>query len=161
MRLSRNEHGFTLTELMVVVIIIGILAAIAVPAMSSQQNKAKTKRTVSELKSMKTIIDIYMADSVINAGGYAPKSADTTNAGDIKKVLSDGGFNTANTDPWGTKYHYQAHKNGTGTTYYLYSYGPDKTANTPDDISVTESANPRENIAVTAASDPAVDHDLE
>ncbi|MCL6559950.1 MAG: hypothetical protein K6U74_14385, partial [Firmicutes bacterium] len=56
----------------VVVIIIGILAAIAIPTMTSQQNKAKTKKAVAELKSMKTIIDTYIADSVNNPGGKSP-----------------------------------------------------------------------------------------
>lgn len=161
MRLSKDEQGFTLIELMVVVIIIGILAAIAVPTMNSQLNKAKTKKAVSELKSMKTVVDTYMADGANNVNGYAPKSADTTNAGDIKRVLSDGGISAANTDPWGIKYHYQAHKNGTDTKYVLYSYGPDKIANTSDDISVTESSNPRETTAIAAAEDPMTDHDLE
>ncbi|MFA4884608.1 MAG: prepilin-type N-terminal cleavage/methylation domain-containing protein [Desulfotomaculaceae bacterium] len=150
MKLTRNERGFTLIELMVVLIIIGILAAIAIPVMSKQTDKAKVKRAVGELKSMKTIVDIYMNDTGVNITGVAPlATADATNG--IKAVLQINGVTDAGLiDPWGNGYVY-ARGVSPFKTYTLFSTGSDATV-TEDEIKVTETLNPTEKSTVARAA---------
>mgnify|MGYP003765613925 FL=1 len=141
-KIARNEKGFTLIELMVVLIIIGILAAIAIPVMSKQTDKAKVKRAVSELKAMKTIVDIYMADTGVNATGATP-TADDNDVTGIKAVLKAGGV-TVFEDPWGNPYYYtrdDADANTDGIRYIIFSEG---SSADNDSIIVTNLANPEE-----------------
>src|SRR6056297_3183445 len=83
-----KSGGFTLIEVCVVVAIIGILAAIAIPSMFHYIHKARVTRTIAEMKSIEQSLINY---SLFN--GQFPESLDAVGCGDL-------------TDCWGNPYQY-------------------------------------------------------
>jgi len=61
--LRKNQKGFTLIELMVVVVIIGILVGIALPQFTVAHEKAKVKRAMAEIKNFKTVAMVIYAEN--------------------------------------------------------------------------------------------------
>ncbi|MBY6225802.1 pilin [Ferrimonas balearica] len=57
-RQVRKQQGFTLIELMIVVAIVGILAAIALPAYQNYTNKAKFSEVIAATGSLKTAVEV-------------------------------------------------------------------------------------------------------
>ena len=58
----RNQKGFTLIELMIVIAIIGILAAIAIPQFSAYRAKSYNSAALSDARNLKTDFEAYYAE---------------------------------------------------------------------------------------------------
>src|SRR5215218_3617843 len=78
-----SQSGFTLVELLVVMLILGLLAAIAIPAFFNQRIKAQDAEAKSTVKTAQTALETYATD---NNGSYA--GADRSKLKTIEPTLS-------------------------------------------------------------------------
>ena len=83
-RRCREESGFTLVELLVVMLIIGLLAAIAIPSFFNQRDKARDADAKTLVRTAQTALETYAID---NNGNYAGVTVDALQA--IEPVLED------------------------------------------------------------------------
>lgn len=85
MTVERQESGFTLLELMIVVSIIGILATFAVPSYRQSVVKAREAVLQQDLATMRDVLDQYRADR----GKYPPSLKEIVTAGYLRAVPVD------------------------------------------------------------------------
>jgi type II secretion system protein G len=80
----RNQKGFTLMELMIVIVIIGVLAAVGVPAYKGYTDRAKKAACDAQIKTVKTAVGMYYADE-----GEYPDGLTATNLGEYIENITD------------------------------------------------------------------------
>lgn len=95
--MNTMQKGFTLIELMIVVAIIGILAAIAIPAYQNYTAKAQAAEAVNLLGGLKTsVMDIAGSSSLQSACSAAAQIDDVTTTPLVNEYVPAGALNPAN-----------------------------------------------------------------
>jgi general secretion pathway protein G len=123
-----NRSGFTLIEIMVVIVILAMLAAIVGPKLMGRTDDAKVTDAQVQIKNIETALKLYKLDN----GSY-PSTEQGLGAlvtkptvGVIPKSYKDGGYLESKKmpkDPWGNDYLYVSP--GEHGDYDLFSYGAD------------------------------------
>jgi type IV pilus assembly protein PilA len=91
---GEDESGFTLVELLVVMLILGILAAIAVPSFFSQRDKARDADSKAAVRTAETAMETYATE---NDGSYAGAAVDGSDLVAIEETLSGENITVAST----------------------------------------------------------------
>jgi prepilin-type N-terminal cleavage/methylation domain-containing protein len=95
---TQNRRGFTLVELMIVIAIIALLAAIATPNFLRARKRAQASRLINDLRALDHAIEQYALDTN-RPGGFHPQFAD------LKTYLkTDSLLYSTGTDLYGTPY---------------------------------------------------------
>ena len=133
MQRSKNQKGFTLIELMLVVVILGVLATMAVVKFGGRAKEAKIQTAKGEIAgAYGTALQLYEIDC-----GKYPSSEEGLTALKTSSVkgwkgpyIKSKSFN----DPWGNAYQYKCPGSHNTDDYDLYSFGPDGQEGGGDDI---------------------------
>ena len=131
----RGEAGFTLVELLLVLVILGILAAIVVPKFSGRTEQAQITAAVTQISSFKTALDAFEVDT----GSY-PKGEDGLQQlivapPDVTGWRGPYLPSDIPKDPWQHPYVYEYPGRINTSGFDIISMGPDGQPGTADDIS--------------------------
>lgn len=123
----RMRRGFSLMEILLVLVILSVVAGAVGFAIFAQQDRAYANFTKTEIATMKSALQTYRLNSgsypsQLNALWERPSDAASSWSQTLDKAIVN--------DPWGQSYTYQLK----GESFEIRSNGPDKQPNTEDDI---------------------------
>ena len=122
--MNKTMSGFTLIEILIVVVILGILGAVVGPNILSRPDTARIQAAQTDLRALSQTLEIYRLDnfqypsseqgleSLVDKPSGFPEPKNWNPEGYLKKLP---------TDPWGSPYLYEK----TGSSYSLISLGAD------------------------------------
>ena len=133
-RAKQNLRAFTLIELMLVIVILAILAAIVVPKFSGSTERARVSAAQTQISNFGTALDAFEVDIGHYPKGRSglqdlmqqPRDAQNWHGPYLKDALP--------LDPWNNAYVYECPGKHNPSGYDLMSNGPDGRAGTEDDI---------------------------
>ena len=125
--MKHTAAGFTLIEVMVVVVILGILAAVVVPRVMDRPDQARITKVKSDVRALESALNLYRLDNfnypTTEQGLIAlvtmPSGTDAP-----RNYRSGGYIDRLQQDPWGNDYQY-LRPGRDGRDYDLYSLGAD------------------------------------
>ena len=130
---KRRATGFTLIEVMVVVVILGILAAIVVPRIMDRPDEARITKARQDIRALEAALNLYRLDN------YSYPTTDQGLEALAQKPVpepprwKEGGYiDRLPMDPWQNPYQYLSP--GTQSAIDIYSMGPDGQSGSDDDI---------------------------
>jgi general secretion pathway protein G len=133
----KRQQGFTLLEIMVVVVIMGMLSAIVATNVMGSKEQASIEKASMDIKALDNALDMYKLDN--NRFPTTEQGLDAlvnkpTSSPEPKSYRKDGYIKDLPQDPWGNDYMYINPGTHNSSRYDLYSLGPDGEDGTDDDI---------------------------
>lgn len=133
----RRKNAFTLLELMLVVVIIGLLAAIVAPALVGRSKEAKVQAVKAQIANFETALEVYKMDNdnypsqeqglaALRSRPAGDPPANNWKGPYLKKAIPR--------DPWGNEYSYVNPGRVNADSFDILSAGPDAKLGTEDDI---------------------------
>ena len=123
---KRSESGFTLIEVMVVVVILGILAALVVPKIMGRPDEARVIKARQDIQAVEAALNLYRLDNHVYPGtDQGLKALVEKPTGEPPAPNWQAGGSVARTpqDPWGRDYQYL--NPGLHGEIDIWSYGAD------------------------------------
>jgi general secretion pathway protein G len=122
--LLKLQAGFTLIEVMVVVVILGILAAIVVPRVMDRPDAARITKVKADIRAMETALNLYKLDNFVYPNtdqgleALVSKPSGTPEPRNWKQYMD-----RLSKDPWGNEYQYLSP--GVQSAVDIFSLGAD------------------------------------
>jgi general secretion pathway protein G len=105
---ANRQSGFTLLEVMVVVVILGILASVVVPNLLGNKDKADQQKAITDIVALENALDMYRLDNSVyptTDQGLEALVSKPSNP-EPRNYRADGYIRRLPKDPWGNDYQY-------------------------------------------------------